>query len=998
MEEKSSGTDQSLRNNERQGGVPYRQLAADMAPCLANQQFSRGDNEVADNNEENNENETESTDGARETPLENNNRRRRNHYEELAAEMAQPLADLQVAGGDNNALNGAEGGSEPVKSDVNDNDVLDGVKSGNKSLRNDVKNRSGKTKGKRKEKNPPKGSRNYYFDVAANVSDSFKQLRTPGSNDDRDSLPQSEATGSLPYQESLSEHDQAGSGSVGYRRESSGSVAQQESISEYNPDATCGSASESCVHLNLEPEMHSEDWSGTEYDRKKEETETMVQQESFSEYNPDATCGSCGESCGGFRDGDSLSDRGEDIKPVAQQESLSEYDENASCGSGFFRSENESFEYSSIQTEDSRSCNEGSYRTEDSHSKSTADFDATYGECYSKTDGEPYSKRTKPNPDTKFDPCLSADFENMNLADNVSVESGRNDFSFTESPASSFQSNSTQDSWKEPQMSPKINDRGVNSNSNNFSELGDYGSHYSAPVGNSQGARPKTTGKVPHGKKSKQPKQNTKNAYTELAKDLVDDLSAMNRQLEGSRAEARGAKYKGGSGKGKELLSGSTRERPCADSLTDTCREASGRNSDRENQELSDESTVDTASPAGRSMLSDRQQVLCDGSLQTEMSTGTSLHSYPSEGEGLSLRQQTSMATDEELEGVDISNPREKISTSKDARRNGPSAEERRAHIEEQQRLIDNMAPELQSLVIQMMQNNEEEERGYATHNLYYNRPVPARTLPPVPAPARNTNQGACAFGASKQRAGGKKSRKGPKSKGHYVELAGIIAPQLAEMNAAMVNGHGKEPRAAETTASGMHTGNEPPKPQPGAHHETYGMDANLTGARPRDHMSFSGTRLQSRNQSRGHLSMPYPVAQGRDTTDGRGASTLVGNGTTSSRRRGNANMTQGGSKAPTGKENRGRQKKTKAEETSKSMLFQMAENTTQSFQQLNELLEAQQRPPLCINGNGGAAAAHVSPEHENGRDFTAEEAVIRDESSAVTSKSTPSRTERSDR
>ena len=79
-------------------------------------------------------------------------------------------------------------------------------------------------------------------------------------------------------------------------------------------------------------------------------------------------------------------------------------------------------------------------------------------------------------------------------------------------------------------------------------------------------------------------------------------------------------------------------------------------------------------------------------------------------------------------------------------------------------------------------------------------------------------------------------------------------------------------------------------------------------------------------------------------------------------------------------------------------MLFQMAENTTQSFQQLNELLEAQQRPPLCINGNGGAAAARVSPEHENGRDFTAEEAVIRDESSAVTSKSTPSRTERSDR
>lgn len=111
-----------------------------------------------------------------------------------------------------------------------------------------------------------------------------------------------------------------------------------------------------------------------------------------------------------------------------------------------------------------------------------------------------------------------------------------------------------------------------------------------------------------------------------------------------------------------------------------------------------------------------------------------------------------------------------------------------------------------------------------------------------------------------------------------------------------------------------------------------------------------------------------------------------------------------GGSKGkdPIGKENRVKQNKNKAEETKKSTLSQMAENMAPSFQQLNEQLEAQhqqqQRRPLSFNSNGGAAAARVSPEHENGRTFTAEEAVARDKSSAVTNKSAPSGAERSDR
>ena len=376
----------------------------------------------------------------------------------------------------------------------------------------------------------------------------------------------------------------------------------------------------------------------------------------------------------------------------------------------------------------------------------------------------------------------------------------------------------------------------------------------------------------------------------------------MNKQLEESQATAPETNYKEGSVKAKELLNNSTgqkatsRERLLADVPTEARREANDRSRERKSQELFDGSIVENESAAGSSMVSDshsvrEQRTLFGGSsLQTEMSNGTSLLSNPSEGESLSSSQQTSMTTNKELGRMHVSTSRKDVSArGTGATLRDDSEAERRAQLEEQQRTIDNMAPELQALVIQMMQGSEEEQRGYATHNLYYNPPVPSRTLPP--ARGRSTNQVNYADGASKKR-GGKKSRKGPKNKGHYVELAGIIAPQFAAMNAEMVNGQGKEPQAAaaaaETTAPGMRTGNEPSKLQPGSHHEANGLDPNLTGARPRDHVSFSGTRLQLRDQSRGYSSMPYLGAQGRDTTDGRVASSLVANGTTSSRRQGN--------------------------------------------------------------------------------------------------------------
>ena len=56
----------------------------------------------------------------------------------------------------------------------------------------------------------------------------------------------------------------------------------------------------------------------------------------------------------------------------------------------------------------------------------------------------------------------------------------------------------------------------------------------------SQGARPKTRPDSPREKKQT-PRQNTKNAYTELAKAVAGDLSATNNQIDNSQAKTRRA-------------------------------------------------------------------------------------------------------------------------------------------------------------------------------------------------------------------------------------------------------------------------------------------------------------------------------------------------------------------------------------------------------------------------------------------------------------------------
>ena len=1108
MAEKDTASDQPRRGNERQGRAPYQQLAADIAPYLAEQQFPGANGETGNGI------------GAGEVPSENNNRRRRNHYQELVADMAQTLADVHVPVGNNNATDGAVNGDDAKSgsgarespsennnrrrrnhyqelaanmaqplTDVHvpggNDDATDGAASGEGRTENQPKNRQLKAAGNRTAK---RGGRNPYFDLAADISGPLAELRTPGTSDESGSQrevqvqPQPEANDSFPYQESLS---------------------------EYDPDASCGSAYESGRDSSFQTETHSEEM-GARYGHRGEDAESVVQQESLSEYNPDSTCGSgyyenCGHSSSysetrseemgtryDQREQDSMYYRGEGTESIAQQESLSEYNENATCvmEHGFHRSEyDEISEYSSIQTEESY---ERSYGTGDFPSKSPAQFDTTYEECHSQIDGEPYSKRTKPNPEvtkelslsstaksysestqesipevfsanseqreaisvkneeintrynevqpmprnvTALEPCLSSEFENMNLGDNISVESpGLADFSMMESAASSSQSNQRVDAWKTSQTSPeKDGDRGAVKKYNSSSVLENDSSLCSENVDNSQGTRPKASGKVPRGKKFKKPKQNTKNAYTELAKDVAGDLSAMNKQLAKSQATPSGASTKQGSEKEQEFFDGSTAKK--STSGTETRRAVEDISSTREHQQLFDGSTVETAtsdvsqlsleshanntmvsddhctrerqelfdrstvetvtsdvsqlsleSHANNSMASDdhcmrERQELFDGStvetatsdvsqlsleshanssmvsddhctgerqelfngstvetatsdvsqlsleshannsmvsddycmrelqelfdgssVQTEMSNGTSLHSYPLEREVLNTSQHKSVMTDEKLRKRDVRDEREDFSMLEDTRETEDSradsrqtndfAAEQRSQIAEQQRMIDNMAPELQALVIQMMQRDEEEQRGNAPHAMYLNRPVPPRTLPQ--ARGENANQEACAKGALKK-PGGKKSRMGSKSKGHY---AGIMAPQLAAVNAAMVNGHVKEPQGAterihpkDVSPSTM---DESSDQEPVSHHEANGIDPILTGARPRDHLSFRGSGLQSRDQSRGHASLPDSGASGRDTTDGRGAFSLAKNVSTSSKRGENGNKNQG--------------------------------------------------------------------------------------------------------
>ena len=829
MEKRNS--EQERGNNGRQGGVPYNRLAEDMAQPLADLQVREvnNGNETSENGRT--ENETESLPGPRESRQGRHTGQGRTPYQQLAADMAVPLAELQVPGASNVGETRSDG---QVKSEMKDRRDV-----------SSIDQRETKRRG-----------RNHYFALAADMAGPLAEVRAPAISDERSSQPDHQATESSP---------------------------QQESLSEYNPDASCGSGynSESCRHSST-----------FELDARSER-ET--------------------EAC-----------QGEDMESVAVQESFSEYNEDASCGSGFYRSECSISDYqSSVRTSERESFNQRSFADDCGgfRSKSPSEIDTAEEKCHSQVDGEPFSKRTKPNPEVTeelslpraglsftestiasdaqcesvtevypaefklneslpvqgeekistqiieeraIEPRLTSEFEHMNLADNNSVETGASfDSTAERSVPVSYSDHEVYVHKGNPESLKIDEDRCAVRKSTDPLVVGnDFASCStnadSANVSTSllsQGARPKTRPDKSREKKHKTPKQNTKNAYTELAKVVGGDLTAMNRQIDDSHPKIRRA---------------------------DDERKRLRR------QELFDGSTVGAAT-----------------------SDATSLHATPSEGEQRDTPQQPSLMDEDETRGNDVQdqggNFSSEISGSRATsrrKRDAAAEAERRSQVEEQQRLIDNMAPDLQAMVIEMMQRDEKERGEHILLEMPLNPPVPPRTLPR--GSGGNVKQGACAEGALNQ-ARGKKSRKGPKGKGHYVELAGIIAPELAAVNAAMVNGHTEGELAAaghKKTVRNQPGNAEAPlgitgivdkealDPEP----ETSLMDttgARKADTRSRDHWLSNGCAAKSsRDQSRTHVSLP-PAAIGRETTDGHGAFSMVDSVRTLPQRRENGNRSK---------------------------------------------------------------------------------------------------------
>lgn len=839
MEKRNVAPEQARGNNERQGGVPYNRLAEDMAQPLADLQVPGVNNGSGTSDDRRTENETESLPGPREPPQGRHRGQRRTAYQQLAADMAVPLAELKVPGARNDGETNSDG---QVKSKVeNRRDVAS------------VDQQETKRRG-----------RNHYLALAADMAGPLAEVRAPAISDER------------------------GSEWLQTDRQATESSPHQESLSEYNPDASCGSGydSESCRHSSSLLDARSE-------------RET--------------------EAC-----------QGKDTESVAAQESLSEYNENASCGSGFYRSEYSISDYqSSVQTSEHESVNQGSFAADCGgfRSKSPSEIDTVQEDCHSQVDGEPFSKRTKPNAevteelslprsepsytesttttDVQFEsapelcpaefklneslpvqdeekistqsiqerarnvvspiePRLTSEFEHMNLAGNYnSVETGASfDSSAERSAPVSHSDHEMYEYESNLESLTKDEDGYAAGKSTDSSVVGiDFSSYstnaHSANVSTSflsQGARPKTRPNVPKGKTHKPPKRNTKNAYTELAKVVAGDLSAMNSQIDNSHAKTRRAEDEKKSVRRQELFDGST--------------------------------------------------------VETATSDAASLHAFPSEREGRDAPQQPSLVNENGTRRNEVQGQGENFSSeilgsraTSRRKRDTKAAAEHRLQVEEQQRLTDNMAPELQAMVIEMMRRDEEERAGHVLLDMPLNPPVPRRTLPQ--GRGGNVNQGACAKGPLNQ-AGGKKSRKGPKSKGHYVELAGIIAPQLAAVNAAMVNGHteGELGAAGHKKTDGNHTGNAESRgiigsadektldPEP----ETSPMDttgARGTDTRSREHRLSNGCAATlSRDQSRAHVSLPL-ATNGRETTDGPGAFSLVDSAGTPLQRRENGNRSK---------------------------------------------------------------------------------------------------------
>ena len=831
MDKDIEAADETQRNRDSRCGNHYHQLARDTAQALAELQVPGASNEIISASERGG-NESEARQRVREETQRVNVRRRANHYHQQAADTGQPLAELQISSAsnfDSEAVNSVDGRIESESHTARDKQQIP-------------------AKGKRKPKK-------HYLEVAKGTSGALAELRTPCTSDDRTS--QQEAGLQSQFQ-------------------TTESVACEESLTEYDPNATCGSG------FFRDGSNGGEEWSlGSQ--NEATESSTFPRQESLPEYNPDANCGSTCRPLSSYADEEMQTEgelnswgQREASESSSYQESLSEYNPDATCGTGYWQqasagmdsftaqeslSKNDT-DYSSFKSDTEKIVSKESCWTgetpkplpaeTDTHPITVAEEDGRQqnNSYHSKQDGEPCTKKPKPNPEvadelslslhpehfyeetgsacgsalllgqgsisemsstrseqfksmttedthdnvmlngearSRDTECLSSEFEHMNIDEYDGVEPSTGSYSSVNSQTSenvdSLKS-ATQDSLKDIEngasyssgLETQVHNQ-VPAPMNENAEVAGAVSGESLTSVSSipQGARPKTKVKLPRGKKNKTPKQNTKNPYNELAKTVSGELSALNRKMDNSRSGKSTGNHFRDDLRDQELLDGSSSQ-------------AAGTNDSSGNVSTSEFGQVNARQQPSEEQLkrpndgnqSEDWSLLGDGAQLSDQSTNVvSQHTHATSQNKDFTSQQTQ--------------------TSSRRSRNSPearaAAEYCRQQVQEQQKLIDNMAPELQALVIEMMRRDEEElGGGHVLHDVHFQPPIPPREQ--AGTYEQTNSQEASVQGAS-QKSDGKKSKKGKKKKGHYVELAGLIAPELTKLNGVM-NGHREE---HETTA-----------------------------------------------------------------------------------------------------------------------------------------------------------------------------------------------------
>ena len=902
MDKDIEAADETQRNRASRSGNHYHQLARDTAQALAELQVPGASNEIISSNERGG-NESEARQRVREETQRVNVRRRANHYHQQAADTGQPLAELQISSAsnfDSEAVNSVDGRIESESHTARDKQQIP-------------------AKGKRKGKK-------HYLEVAKGTSGALAELRTPCTSDDRTSQQEAglqsqfQTTESVACEESLTEDDPnatCGSGffrdgsnggekwSLGSQNEAteSSTFPRQESLPEYNPDATCGStcrplSSYADEEMQTEGELNS--WG------QREASESSSYQESLSEYNPDATCGT-----GYWQQASAVMDS------FTGQESLSKNDTDYSN----FKSDTEKI----VSTE---SCWTGETpkplpAETDTHHSTVAEEDGSQqnNSYHSKQDGEPCTKKPKPNPEvtnylslsshpehfheetgpsccsalalgqgsisemsstmseqfkamttedrqenvllndgarSRDTECLSSEFEHMNIDEYDGVEPSTGSYSSVNS-----QTSENVDSLKSAtQYSLKDIENGASYSSGFETQVHNQvpapmkenaevagavsGESLTSVSSIPQGARPKTKVKVPGGKKNKTPKQNTKNPYNELAKTVSADLSALNIKMDNSRSGKSTGNHLRDDLRDQELLDGGSSQ-------------AAGTSNSSGNVSTSEFGLVNARQQPSEEQLNRPH----DGNQSEDWSLL---------GDGAQLSDQSTNVVSQHTHATS-----QQTQTSSRRSRNSPearaAAEYCRQQVQEQQKLIDNMAPELQALVIEMIRRDEEElGGGHVLPDVHFQPPIPPREQ--AGTCEQTNSQGASAQGRSQQ-SGGKKSKKGKKKKGHYVELAGLIAPELTKLNGVM-NGHREE---HETTAE----------------HEAAGIDQSdgaNQGALGNSPHEENGS-LQGMRHNGAYSNSPGPSYQGAWGGSSRGLS-HVQSSQPNRQRRGNGNHSMG--------------------------------------------------------------------------------------------------------